>query len=211
VRVLVVVGVLFFAVCVLMKTSPVRTTAFVSVPLGLVVVASVGAIAAQRANGLLHLGATSLLFVSAVLGGYAVQDQATPDTWPPVENWMGAAQYIGATFPTGTTVYVAPDEPPRFLRGYIDDGYPVIGGFDPFDPAAFAAGRLVVVHFATGSEEDFDPGSPFVETDLLQQRGMRPAHVMRILFAPFLVVDRLMCRSPMSRLLSFTTAICPRP
>ncbi len=194
-RVLVATCAIFFIVCVIIQTSPPRTTAFVSVVLGLVVAASVGSLAAQHTNRGVYLAATTLLFAWAALGGYNVIRQPGPDTWVPMENWKGAAQYIEATFPTGTIIFVAPRQPPRFLQEYIDDAFPVVG---QFDEEAFTEGRLIVLEFgASARDKVFEPdqvtGSPVAEIDLPQSRGrtlptangVTPAHAMRLLFAPF--------------------------
>jgi hypothetical protein len=121
------------------------------------------------------------MVVAAIVAGLGAQEIVGRPEPPPQENWLGAAHYIERTFPPGTPVFGTFRS--DFLDAYLSDAYPIV---EDFDPSEFAAGRLVVVGFELkASDKTFDDevqqASPtVVETDLAQQRGKSPAHVIRI-------------------------------
>ena len=180
VRILLVSVAAFFLICMVVRTVPPRVTAFVSVALAVAGLASLGALARQTSVRVLHLAAAAVLVASAATAIVAVQAEATPDRWIPIEDWKGAGDYLADVFPAGTKVFADPLS--LNLAGYLHDGQTLTR---KFDSAAFARGKMVIVGFQVApGRSGIDPGVPFVETDLVQERGHDPAHSMRIRYAP---------------------------
>ncbi|MGZ4694219.1 MAG: hypothetical protein ACXWA3_11395 [Acidimicrobiales bacterium] len=180
VRILLVSVTAFFAICMIVRSVPPRVTAFASVALAVAGLASLGALARQTSVQLVQLAAVVVLVGSAATAIVAVRAEAEPNSWIPIEDWKGAGDYLASVFPAGTKVFA--DPPSLNLAGYLHDGQTLAR---TYDPGAFARGQMVIVGFQVlPGKTGIDPGVPYVETDLLQQRGKEPNHAMRIRFAP---------------------------
>jgi hypothetical protein len=193
-RILVGAVAAFFAACLLLRSSPVRTTAFVAVPLAVAGLASAGSLIrsvrlpAGRNALLAGFGAVALVV------GIGAWTATASFSYTPVENWKGAADFINRTFPAGTSVVDArfldcwvcgSPEKLSSLSGYLDDAHPVAAGLDE---QAFAEGRQAVVSWVTSGEVDptdarlAQIASTVVEEDVPQQRGTAPLHAIRVLY-----------------------------
>ncbi len=170
----------FILICLILRSAPARTTAFVAVALAVATAVSLGALARQTSIGRVHVAALVVLAVAAVTTIVGVRSQADPDTWIPIENWTGAADYLAAVLPAGTEIFADPPSPN--LGHYLHDGQTLARHFDA---QAFAEGKMAIVGFNPRSGgTSLDPGVPSVETDVRQQRGTDPPHMMRVRFAP---------------------------
>ena len=195
VRVLAGAIVFFFAGCMVIGTTPIRTTSFAAVPVAVGGLAALGALLAGVRR--LEVRGPLLLTLAAagILIGYTGWSAAASFAYVPVENWKGAGEYINAIFPVGTQVFDASGKLclkcPRptdssNLYGYLDDEHPLAVRFDP---RAFADGRMVIVSWETGKPEDptnaeLAVTSPnYVEMDLAQHRGWSPPRRIRIISA----------------------------
>jgi len=194
-RVLVGSVVAFFALCLIMATTPARTTAFAAVPMAVAGLASVAGLVRGVRRPEVRAGLLAVFAAVAFVVGSASWTAAESFSYVPIENWKGAAEFIEATFPAGTAVYDAtagcfacfrtPNS--SNLDGYLDADHPLAL---VFDPKAFAEGRVAVVSWVIG--HDGDPADAqlaaasdrVVEMDLAQQRGSTPPRRIRVLSAP---------------------------
>jgi hypothetical protein len=166
--VLLIVGAVavFFAICLLLETPIVRTTAFVLAPLVVACAVSVGAVLYHPKLDLWRplIGGVVVL----VLGANALY-QANELEFLPHEDWLEVGRQIEDRFPPGTSVFVTRNG--TRLDPYLSDDYPIV---DDLDATAFRAGDLVVVDVDAPNVPDFDIGAvapEFTEVRVPQGRG----------------------------------------
>ena len=171
----------FYLVSLAMRTAPLRTTAFVGGPLAICVLASAAALTTVPGHRWIRRATVaSVVAVSLVVGVNGVSVARGPAPIPE-EDWLGAVNYIQATYPPGTTVFPTLKGP--ILRAHLDGSHPYA---PTFDPVAFAEGRQVTVGFqmapkdASYDEEMREADPNVVEVGIPQERGKAPAHTMRI-------------------------------
>ena len=148
-QVLVGAALIFLTACLFLTTPPVRTTAFVAVPLvlaGLLQFPSPGA-ARPWKRGALALILVALLLPSSIRAarGFA---------FVPIENWGELASFVRQAVPRDAPVALL--DAPHLLRPYLPGG-PVVAGKP--DLGAFGRGEVVVV-------DDVRSGPRFRGTDL---------------------------------------------
>ena len=165
--VLVLVGssAVFFAANLWLGTAVLRTTAFVTVPVGFALVVLVAGVLEQASagdelpGGPVGAGLVSVVAL-AVVAMLTVQGIGRPEGafYLPLQDWQGVARYVDRTFPSGTRV-ASTGDPAALLRvtAYLDGSHPEDGA-DPLGSEEVAAGRTVLIDLAKSGEPSFDFG-----------------------------------------------------
>lgn len=106
----------FFAICLVLQTPFIRSTAFIAVP-----IAFAGTLAASLAEfpGGVRLRRVGVLVAASFLLVRGVS-AAQSFTFTPLERWKEMATILKETFPEGTTFFV-PKEP-QYLNAYLEEG-----------------------------------------------------------------------------------------
>ncbi|NLF24328.1 MAG: hypothetical protein GX589_01545 [Deltaproteobacteria bacterium] len=166
-RMLSISAVVFFMLCLLLKTPPIRTTCFVTVPLMMVGTCSFGLWMRARWPNVATVLVSVVLLVSTL---WVNCYRLSTFKLIPLENWRRTAKVIQKRFPPGTQVYA--NFRPHFLRVYLAEEYPITG---QFAPQAFASRKMIVVsNPLEKAAERFDPTSEFPSArsfKIRQRRG----------------------------------------
>ena len=147
-RILVLAAAAFIGASLYMQTPPVRTTAFVVMPIAVCVAVLLGAVLDLRR--LRYLRPLVAVVFALLLARHNVAE-AYNFRFVPIEDWQGTAQQIARTFPDTLPIY-APIRPSN-LDIYLPSAYKV--GAGKFDQARFAAGGSIVVDNAYSYDKPF--------------------------------------------------------
>ena len=114
----------FFAICLVLQTPFIRSTAFIAVP-----IAFAGTLAASLAvfPGGVRLRRVGALVAASFLLVRGVS-AARSFTFTPLERWKEMATLLKETFPEGTTFFV-PKEP-QYLNAYLEEGNRLVARLD---------------------------------------------------------------------------------
>jgi hypothetical protein len=110
----------FFAICLVLQTPFIRSTAFIAVPIAFAV--TLAASAAEFPGGirLRRVGALAAVTFLLVRGVSA----ARSFTFTPLEHWKEMATILKETFPEGTTFFVTKE--PQYLNAYLEAGNRIV-------------------------------------------------------------------------------------
>ena len=130
-------AVAFYAICLILRTPILRTTAFVMWPVAFGAATVVGE-ASRRARRPLLVSVASVAVVALLLPNAV--SKARSFTFTPLENWEQTTDYLAAIVPDGSSVYATWS--PEYADDYLSDRFTVVR--KP-NTKAFAAGRLVIL------------------------------------------------------------------
>lgn len=174
--VLAVIG--FLAACLTLGTTPVRTTAFVVLPLSCAWAFLLAGYWRRLARNTLKLAL--LLGVCALFLGmdYTI---LSGFKFSPIENWMGAGQAIEKIFPKTAHVYC--NHAPQYLKVYLAPERPLDNAFDK---ARFIEGTQIYADNDFASDKRFNSQqvSPTGADILLPQRKWRGEYFIVSYSAP---------------------------
>lgn len=136
--------VIFFGLCLALKSPVLRSTAFVVTPLAICVVLAAG-------EWIRGIPSASLRVAFAAIPTLPLLFLACrPVSFEPEEHWLKVAKTIESTFPAGTRIYSTPGPlavPERRWGEFLHAEMRRPADFPSvtrFDPAAFEAGQLIV-------------------------------------------------------------------
>jgi hypothetical protein len=116
----------FFAICLWIRTTPTRVTSFTVLPLALTGVLAIGWLLRGRFPALVQLAAFGLAAAWLAVGGVS---QIASFRFTPPEDWTTAAQILDAAFPTRIPIDV---QKAKYLKHFLDrDRTLTSSGIDP--------------------------------------------------------------------------------